>query len=179
MVHGKCRSAGCYAMTDALIEEIYALARESFKGGQDAFHVHAFPFRMTEENLRKHRKSRWYGFWRRLKEGYDHFELTRQPPEVGVCNRQYLVSVKFLDTRSVRADAPCPQFVRMPAVPFKPDVRTETAGRTVAPGVKRRMLADSGAPLSPSVSPTMSLGGLLGGMSPKRSKPPTALGFGD
>ena len=28
MVHGKCKSAGCYAMTDALIEEIYALARE-------------------------------------------------------------------------------------------------------------------------------------------------------
>ena len=35
MVHGKCKSAGCYAMTDALIEEIYALAREAFKGGQD------------------------------------------------------------------------------------------------------------------------------------------------
>ena len=29
MVHGKCKSAGCYAMTDALIEEIYTLARES------------------------------------------------------------------------------------------------------------------------------------------------------
>ena len=24
MVHGKCSSAGCYAMTDALMEEIYA-----------------------------------------------------------------------------------------------------------------------------------------------------------
>ena len=35
MVHGKCSSAGCYAMTDALIEEIYALARESFSGGQE------------------------------------------------------------------------------------------------------------------------------------------------
>ena len=29
MIHGKCKSAGCYAMTDALIEEIYAIARES------------------------------------------------------------------------------------------------------------------------------------------------------
>ena len=28
MIHGKCKSAGCYAMTDALIEEIYAIARE-------------------------------------------------------------------------------------------------------------------------------------------------------
>jgi murein L,D-transpeptidase YafK len=30
MIHGSCKSAGCYAMTDALIEEIYAIARESF-----------------------------------------------------------------------------------------------------------------------------------------------------
>jgi len=43
MVHGKCSSAGCYAMTDALMEEIYALAREAIIGGQDNFHVHAFP----------------------------------------------------------------------------------------------------------------------------------------
>ena len=34
MVHGDCKSAGCYAMTDALMEEIYALAREAFRGGQ-------------------------------------------------------------------------------------------------------------------------------------------------
>jgi hypothetical protein len=27
MVHGKCRSAGCYAMTDALVEEIYGVTR--------------------------------------------------------------------------------------------------------------------------------------------------------
>ena len=52
MVHGKCKSAGCYAMTDALIEEIYALAREAFIGGNQSFQVHAFPFRMTPEKLR-------------------------------------------------------------------------------------------------------------------------------
>ena len=32
MVHGNCKSAGCYAMTDALIEEIYLLAREVLPG---------------------------------------------------------------------------------------------------------------------------------------------------
>ena len=37
MVHGKCKSAGCYAMTDALAEEIYGLAREAFIGGQTSF----------------------------------------------------------------------------------------------------------------------------------------------
>ena len=34
MIHGDCSSAGCYAMTDEQIAEIYALARESFFGGQ-------------------------------------------------------------------------------------------------------------------------------------------------
>ena len=34
MIHGDCASAGCYAMTDEQIAEIYALAREAFFGGQ-------------------------------------------------------------------------------------------------------------------------------------------------
>ena len=54
MVHGDCSSRGCYAMTNEGIEEIYALAREAFNGGQKVFWVHAFPFRMTEENMEKH-----------------------------------------------------------------------------------------------------------------------------
>jgi hypothetical protein len=47
MVHGDCSSRGCYAMTDEQIQEIYALARESFFGGQKAFQLQAYPFRMT------------------------------------------------------------------------------------------------------------------------------------
>jgi murein L,D-transpeptidase YafK len=29
-------------------------------------------------------------FWRMLKQGYDHFEITRQEPKVGVCDRRYV-----------------------------------------------------------------------------------------
>ncbi|MFL5044500.1 MAG: murein L,D-transpeptidase family protein, partial [Xanthobacteraceae bacterium] len=47
MVHGDCSSAGCYAMTDEQIGEIYSLARESFFGGQHSFQIQAYPFRMT------------------------------------------------------------------------------------------------------------------------------------
>ena len=101
MVHGKCKSAGCYAMTDALIEEIYALARESFIGGQENFHVHAFPFRMTVANLERHKASPHAKFWQTLKEGYDHFEASRLVPEVAVCERRYVVNVK-LDGRQPR-----------------------------------------------------------------------------
>ena len=53
MVHGDCSSRGCYAMTDEQIGEIYALARESFFGGQRAFQVQAYPFRMTRGELRQ------------------------------------------------------------------------------------------------------------------------------
>jgi len=47
MIHGGCSSAGCYAMTDEQIADIYALAREAFFGGQRAFQLQAYPFRMT------------------------------------------------------------------------------------------------------------------------------------
>ncbi len=77
MVHGDCASAGCYAMTDEQISEIYALARESFFGGQRAFQVQAYPFRMTPANLAKHRDNPNMPFWHMLKDGNDHFEVTR------------------------------------------------------------------------------------------------------
>src|SRR5436309_9918554 len=54
MIHGDCRSAGCYAMTDEQISEIYALARDSFLGtflgGRPSFQVQAYPFRLTPAN---------------------------------------------------------------------------------------------------------------------------------
>ncbi len=57
MVHGDCSSRGCYAMTDEQIQEIYALARESFFGGQKDFQFEAFPFRMTAMNMARHRNN--------------------------------------------------------------------------------------------------------------------------
>ncbi|MDC7681879.1 murein L,D-transpeptidase [Asticcacaulis sp. BYS171W] len=74
MVHGNCASIGCYAMTDRGIEEIWLLADESLKGGQAAFQVHSFPFRMTDANMQRHARSEWIDFWRTLKVGYDVFE---------------------------------------------------------------------------------------------------------
>src|ERR1700676_2885123 len=90
MVHGDCSSRGCYAMTDEQIQEIYALARESFFGGQNAFQLEAFPFRMTALNMAKHRNNLNFAFWKMLKEGYDHFEATKQEPKVAVCEKRYV-----------------------------------------------------------------------------------------
>jgi len=90
MVHGDCSSRGCYAMEDAPIQEIYALAREAFRGGQQAFQVQAFPFRMTPENMARHADSEHFAFWEMLKRGSDHFEVTGRPPRVDVCGRSYV-----------------------------------------------------------------------------------------
>lgn len=90
MVHGDCSSRGCYAMTDAGIAEIYALARETFKGGNASFQLQIFPFRMSAANLAKHASSPHLDFWKDIKEGYDSFELTKTPPVWDVCEKQYI-----------------------------------------------------------------------------------------
>jgi len=90
MVHGDCSSRGCYAMTDEQISDIYALGRESFFGGQRAFQVQAYPFRMTPVNLAKHRNNPNMPFWKMIKVGYDHFEVTRREPKVDFCEKRYV-----------------------------------------------------------------------------------------
>lgn len=119
MVHGKCKSAGCYAMTDALIEEIYALAREAFEGGQEKFEVHAFPFRMTDENMKRNHNSRHYRFWTMLKPAYDYFQQTRLPPKIAVCNRRYFVNVEW-DGHKLDPGGYCPRFKHPVVTPFVP-----------------------------------------------------------
>jgi murein L,D-transpeptidase YafK len=109
MVHGACSSAGCYSMTDEQIADIYALAREAFKGGQKNFQIQAFPFRMTPENMARHRENPNIEFWQMLKEGSDHFEITRVPPKVNVCDKRYVFNRIAEDEKDFRAEKPCPE----------------------------------------------------------------------
>ena len=90
MIHGDCSSRGCYSMTDEQISEIYALGRDSFFGGQKSFQVQAYPFRMTAQNLAKHRNSPHLAFWKMLKKGNDHFEVSKLEPKVDVCDKSYV-----------------------------------------------------------------------------------------
>ena len=143
MIHGKCKSAGCYAMTDALMEEIYAMARESFLGGHDGFQVHAFPFRMTDENMARYASHEASPFWRTLKEGYDYFELTRQVPAVAVCSRRYHVNVALHGSPTrLDPEGACPIFVKPRPDPFRPKPGEQIAEqRIIVPGPKTRGLA--------------------------------------
>ena len=94
MVHGGCSSAGCYAITDDAVKEVFILAREAFSAGQREFPVHAFPFRMTADNLARHRDHRWHDFWQNLKQGYDLFETARTPPRVGHSEGRYVFAIE-------------------------------------------------------------------------------------
>ena len=51
MVHGSCASVGCYAMTDAAIDELWLLVTAALNSGQERVGVHLFPFRMSDERL--------------------------------------------------------------------------------------------------------------------------------
>lgn len=92
MVHGNCVSVGCYAMTDAGIEEIYALADAALRAGQNSIPFHLFPSRPTEQNMRAHRDARWDRFWGDLKTAYEMFEQRRLPPRISVRGGKYVVA---------------------------------------------------------------------------------------
>jgi murein L,D-transpeptidase YafK len=110
MVHGICSSAGCYSMTDEQIAEIYAIARESFNSGQHAIQMQSYPFKMTAENLAKHRLDPNADFWKQLKNGADHFEVTKTETAVLVCGKHYVFGAHA--DGEVSARAPCPTLHR-------------------------------------------------------------------
>jgi len=110
MVHGVCSSAGCFSMTDAQIGEIYAIAREAFNGGERAIQMQSYPFRMTAENLAKHRLDPNIDFWKELKNGADHFEVTKNEPSLLVCGKHYVFGASA--DGEVEATQPCPTLQR-------------------------------------------------------------------
>lgn len=103
MVHGNCKSVGCFAMTDRGVDEIYRFVAAALTNGQREVPVHIFPFRMTEQAiaqetgangfmsfLESENSSRqWTSFWNNLKEGYDIFEHTGEPPTAYACGDHY------------------------------------------------------------------------------------------
>jgi murein L,D-transpeptidase YafK len=140
MVHGDCSSRGCYSMTDESIAEIYALARETFKGGNPSFQLQIFPFRMTAQNLARHADNPAMSFWKDIKEGYDRFELARTPPTWDVCNKDYAFGIAAgtaLDPLGA-----CPQTV---AQSIPENVRAKMAADDAAMATEVASLANKAA----------------------------------
>jgi murein L,D-transpeptidase YafK len=114
MVHGGCASVGCYAMTDNEMEEIYGLADEAFKGGQDKIQLQAFPFRMTAENLASHAGDPNMPFWEMLKTGSDAFLASERPPTIAVCDQRYVFNPIL--TANLDPSGPCPPGIESASV---------------------------------------------------------------
>jgi hypothetical protein len=128
-------------MTDALAEEIYALAREAFRNGQNAFAVHAFPFRMTDDKLVRFKNHKSYPFWTMIKPAYDYFEEFRVPPTVAVCERKYVIGVALPATGRVDPEGRCPRFLKQELTPFVPNLLDQQIAAqqgTIVPGQKAR-----------------------------------------
>jgi murein L,D-transpeptidase YafK len=104
LIHGGCASIGCFAMTNGVHKELHKLAVRALGAGQAYIPIHVFPFRMTEQNLARHKTPRWSSFWRNLKEGYDLFERTHRPPRISVCDGRY----DFEATSALEAANPGP-----------------------------------------------------------------------
>jgi hypothetical protein len=69
---------------------------------------------MTPVNMAKHRNNPNMPFWKMIKEGYDHFEVTRQEPKVDFCEKKYVFdAVKTPDAKRdpvFEASAKCPAY---------------------------------------------------------------------
>jgi murein L,D-transpeptidase YafK len=157
MIHGDCSSSGCYAMTDQQVGEIYSLARDAFTGGRTSFQIQAYPFRMTPENLARHRTNPHMAFWKMIKIGYDHFETTHLEPKVDVCNRQYVFDAhappNSPNPTVFNPTAPCPAFV------VSPKVAKAAAEKERADEAEYARLVEEDMPVAPVYT------GLDGGMN--------------
>lgn len=102
LIHGGCTSVGCFAMTNAVMEEIYQITVDAIDGGQQHVPVYVLPFRMTDYAMQKRAQSPWMPFWSNLKEGNDAFEKDKRPSVVSVCDGKY----KFAPAPAGRSSGP-------------------------------------------------------------------------
>jgi murein L,D-transpeptidase YafK len=80
---------GCVPMTNAKIDEIYLYAVHARNSEQKTIPVYIFPFRMTQENMKKYEtmyrnQPEMLAFWRNLKRGHDKFAESGEALRVSV-----------------------------------------------------------------------------------------------
>lgn len=92
-IHGNCVTIGCIPLTDEKIKEVYVLAVEAKNSGQQQIPVSIFPFKMTDDNLKKYMllHPKQAKFWQNLQQGYAYFEKYRTPPVIGQLKGNYVV----------------------------------------------------------------------------------------
>jgi len=103
-IHGAQCSAGCMAMSNYYIEDIYMCAVKARSNGQEKIPVEIFPFKMTPQNMAYYLNFKPYKiyaqFWGDLKKGYDFFEKYNRVPDVVVGKNGIY---QFIDPHVVQA----------------------------------------------------------------------------
>jgi murein L,D-transpeptidase YafK len=92
MIHGGCRSAGCFAVEHGPAQEIFTAVRDALAHGQKEVQLHVFPYRMTATNDLVYKDSRNSDFWNQLRPGYQRFETTHQDLNVRVTKGRYEIN---------------------------------------------------------------------------------------
>jgi len=103
-IHGAKCSAGCMAMSNYYIEDIYICAVKARSLGQQKIPVWIYPFKMTPINLAFFSQyadcKPFDKFWRNLAQGYLFFEKNKRLPDIAVdANGDY----QFTDPAKVQA----------------------------------------------------------------------------
>jgi murein L,D-transpeptidase YafK len=91
MIHGRCESIGCLAMTDPVIDQIWTLVSAAHAAGQAEVPVHLFPFHLGEQALADHRDSEYFAFWNDLAVVYEAFARSGIPPTIAIEGGRYRV----------------------------------------------------------------------------------------
>lgn len=92
-IHGNCVTVGCIPLTDDKIKEVYVLGVEAKTNGQSDIPVYIFPFKMTENNMKKYSAQfpTQTAFWQNLQHGYAYFEKFKTLPTVTQVKGKYVV----------------------------------------------------------------------------------------
>lgn len=113
-IHGGCNSAGCLALTDDGIKEVYWISVEARGAGQTRIPVHIFPARLTDQEMPRlaqaFRKSpAMLSFWQNLKPGFEYFERERRVPRMNVnANGSYQLAGEDRLNTGAPASGPAP-----------------------------------------------------------------------
>jgi len=114
-IHGSCVTTGCIPITDDKIKELYWVAIQSKRNGQNRVPVHIFPAKFNEKNLtalqelaktetywkefklltgnnHPHSAEALILFWKNLKKAYDYFEKNKKTPRIRINSQgNYLI----------------------------------------------------------------------------------------
>jgi murein L,D-transpeptidase YafK len=131
LIHGKCSSVGCFALTDQYVEDVYEVVQAALEQGQPRVPVHIFPFALTRDKLASEADDEWLDFWKELKRGHDIFMRDRLPPRTFVCGGQYAFQSRRNRVVSMEGNPICTALTR-PARPVLAAVAMRAANMKLA-----------------------------------------------